>query len=63
MVQYPKSLPDCSTLTMKACRKLLEEDMGLPEKSLAAHKEWIQRYVDKVNLCVISNSLCAALQA
>ena len=37
-----------STLTMKACRKLLEEDLGLPEKSLAAHKDFIQQYVDKV---------------
>ena len=33
---------------MKACRKLLEEDLGLPEKSLADRKEFIQKYVDKV---------------
>ena len=33
---------------MRACRKLLEEDLGLPEKSLADRKEFIQRYVDKV---------------
>lgn len=33
---------------MKVCRKLLEEDLGLPEKSLADRKEFIQRYVDKV---------------
>ena len=33
---------------MKACRKLLEEDLGLPEKSLADRKEFIQRFVDKV---------------
>ncbi|KAL3139488.1 hypothetical protein ABBQ38_003812 [Trebouxia sp. C0009 RCD-2024] len=38
----------CSNLTMKACRKLLEEDLGLPEKSLADRKEFIQRYVDKI---------------
>ena len=34
---------------MKACRKMLEEDLGLPEKSLALHKEVIQRFVDKVS--------------
>lgn len=39
----------CSNLTMKACRKLLEGDLGLPEKSLADRKEFIQRYVDKVS--------------
>jgi len=33
---------------MKACRKLLEEDLGLPVKSLADRKEFIQKYVDKV---------------
>ena len=33
---------------MKACRKLLEEDLGLPEKSLADRKDFIQKYVDKV---------------
>lgn len=38
----------CSNLTMKACRKLLEEDLCLPERSLADRKEFIQRYVDKV---------------
>lgn len=34
---------------MKACRKLLEEDLGLPEKSLADQKEFIQLYVDKAS--------------
>ena len=38
----------CSNLTMKACRKLLEEDLGLPAKSLADRKDFIQKYVDKV---------------
>lgn len=44
----PVNVGFCSNLTMKACRKLLEEDLGLPEKSLAGRKEFIQRYVDKV---------------
>ncbi|KAL0040660.1 hypothetical protein WJX79_000885 [Trebouxia sp. C0005] len=35
-------------LTMKTCRKLLEEDLGLPAKSLAGRKEFIQKYVDKI---------------
>ncbi len=39
---------NCSNLTMKACRKLLEEDLGLPEKSLAQRKDFIKKYVDKV---------------
>lgn len=33
---------------MKACRKLLEEDLGLPAKSLADRKDFVQKYVDKV---------------
>ena len=41
---------------MKSCRKLLEEDLGLPEKSLADRKEFIQKYVDKVNMTI--NILC-----
>lgn len=44
-----KPVCECSNLTMKACRKLLEEDLGLPEKSLANRKEFIQKYIDKVN--------------
>ena len=39
---------------MKACRKLLEEDLGLPEKSLAPRKDFIQKYVDKVILNMMS---------
>ena len=38
----------CRTLTMKTCRKMLEEDMGLPATSLATHKDVIRQFVDKV---------------
>ena len=34
---------------MKACRKFLEQDLGLPEKSLADRKELIRLYVDKAS--------------
>lgn len=33
---------------MKQFRALLEEDMGLPEKSLREHKEAIEEMVDQV---------------
>ena len=39
----------CSTLTMKQFRALLEEDMGLPEKSLRENKEAIEEMVDQVS--------------
>lgn len=56
-----KPVCECSNLTMKACRKLLEEDLGLPEKSLANRKEFIQKYIDKVTQMVIDAShLCIA---
>lgn len=35
-------------LTMKACRKLLEEDLGMPDKALADRKAFIQKYIDKI---------------
>ena len=48
----------CSTLTMKACRKLLEGDLGLPERSLADRKAFIQQYVDKARLHFTELLLC-----
>lgn len=38
----------CRTLSLKQCRKLLEEDLGLPEKGLNAFKELVQELVEKV---------------
>ena len=39
---------------MNQCRKLLEEDMGLPEKSLKSEKEYVKELIDKVGPVVIS---------
>ena len=33
---------------MNQCRKMLEEDMGLPEKSLKGEKEYVKELIDKV---------------
>ncbi|KAK9824694.1 hypothetical protein WJX72_012449 [[Myrmecia] bisecta] len=41
-------LGNLDSLNMKACRKLLEEDLGLPDKALAGHKGLISELVDKV---------------
>ena len=34
---------------MKQCRKLLEEDMGLPEKALDSDKAYVKELVEKVD--------------
>ena len=34
---------------MKQCRKLLEEDMGLPEKTLDSDKTYVKELVEKVD--------------
>lgn len=36
------------TLTVKGVRRILETDLGLPTKSLDAHKEFVTRLVDQV---------------
>ncbi|KAK9916617.1 hypothetical protein WJX75_004933 [Coccomyxa subellipsoidea] len=41
-------LENKETITMNQCRKMLEEDMGLPEKSLKGEKEYVKELIDKV---------------
>ena len=53
----------CSNLTMKACRKLLEEDHGLPDRALTDRKELIQNYVDKVSLLAWNYAHMSSVQA
>lgn len=40
-----------STLSMKAVRRLLEEDMGLTKKALDEDKDLVTRLVDQVRVC------------
>eukprot|EP00884_Botryococcus_braunii_P017966 jgi/Botrbrau1/4853/Bobra.0032s0014.1 len=43
-------LDNIQTLSLKQCRKLLEEDLGLPEKGLNAYKGIVQELVEEIVL-------------
>jgi hypothetical protein len=43
---------------MKQCRKLLEEDLGVPDKALDCEKAFIKDLVDKVEASAAPTTGC-----
>ncbi len=41
----------CRTITLKRCRRLLEQDMGLQPGGLDDHKDYVKQLIETVAYC------------
>ncbi|CAL8467237.1 g6773 [Coccomyxa elongata] len=56
-------LENKETITMNECRKILEEDLGLPEKSLRSEKAYVKELIEAVMSSAVAEEPKAPSQA